>query len=192
MIHLTRKHFLLMLGGLAAVAQSSYAQKADFAGLSSAVAGKIEDPAAPVSDVLAALAAERQMLVVATMYAADDDVSGAWKILTNDVAESRQQPGVSADRLGWRTATVTGFLINQGKRAAANRLARLALTQSWSRAAGQSEEVSFWCAKLAIETLNDRKEALRYLGSAKAQEKTRVKDLREALQAAEKAFPGRG
>lgn len=160
-------------------------------GLSPGVSSVLGDPTAPINSTLSALAAERQMLVVATEYAMDGDFMGAWDIVSADIAQTPGQKGLSPDRLGWRTATVIGFLGNRGNQSAANQFARLVLNKPWCRAGSPSDEVRYWCALIAAEALNDRRQSLRWLGAARSDERARTKSLRENLDAAEKAFPSR-
>lgn len=188
----TKHRWLVLLLGLLFASPCGWAQGQAARGVSPSVSKLIEDPSAPVNDVLAALAAEREMVIVATALASEGDIAGAWRILSSDVKDARQLEGVSADRLGWRAATVAAFLANQENHDAAIRFAKLALKQDWTRASEHNDEVAYWSAKIASEILSDRKQALRFIGAGKAHEPARMKELRETLKAAEKAFDGRG
>lgn len=149
----------------------------------------VEGTASPV-EVIAAMAAEQEMLAEATDRAALGDIAGSWALLVADFDEQPGKSGLRSDRIGWRAATVTGFLRNQNRLAESFALARLALMHSWCRAGG--DEVRYWAAVVALDGTHDRKAALQWLGSARSDESPRLKDIRGRLEKIDNAFRTRG
>jgi hypothetical protein len=172
---------------------TAFAQDLDY-GIPSTVTRVLVDASGVTpQQQIAALSTEQQMMARAAKIAAAGELKRAWKALTADVAKNtgKGNDGISADRLGWRVATVVGFLKNQSEGEIADTFARYALGESWCQQS-PSDEVRYWCAVLAVDGMGDRKSAKAWLGSAKSGEAARIKAFRDKLDNAEKAFDGRG
>jgi hypothetical protein len=163
--------------------------------------GRVTDEGGAVALVApstwAEVQAEQRLVLEATKTASAGNADLAWKTIVADVADdATSKAGVSPARLGWRAASVAGFLRNQGKYVEADRFARIALSAPWcdlDRIAERKEraEVLYWCAWLASEVVGERTLALEWLAKADLDDpdSERIIDLRLRLIEAEQAFP---
>jgi hypothetical protein len=131
--------------------------------------------------LMAALAAENAMLADVVKMAAGGDIAGAWETMTADIAGEGNPEGITPDRVGWRAATVVGFLQNQSSYEAADLVAKIALNAEWCRRPA-NDDICYWCARIAYDGLGDQDLAIRWIGSQRSDEAPRIGELRSMLE----------
>jgi len=152
-------------------------------GLPVATSRALVDSSGVSSDaLLAALAAENAMLADVVKMAADGDIAGAWETMTADIAGEGDPAGIAPDRVGWRAATVVGFLQNRSSYGAADLFAKVALNAAWCRRP-VDDGIRYWCARIAYDGLGDQDLAIRWIGDERFGEASRIGELRIRLTA---------
>ena len=149
--------------------------------------GPAAEVAAAPSDPVLEAAQQKQALLQRAMRWC---LIGKFDAALAALQENPDQSDPAAAELGWRAATVVGFLKNQSRYAEAERLAQLALRQSWCAGAQSDAQVRYWTAWLALEGLGDRQQALRSLGEAGPADPASAAPLRTRLEKSLQSFPG--